>query len=77
MATAGTQSSTGSAVVTIRHNGVSSGISITIAAGSAIGTFTDYVNTRTCVVGDGISIQIVNNATTNSANFRQITLNIF
>jgi hypothetical protein len=77
VATAGTQSSTGSAVVTIRHNGVSSGISITIAAGSAIGTFTDYVNTRTCVVGDGISIQIVNNATTNSANFRQITFNIY
>jgi hypothetical protein len=77
VATASTQSSTGSAVLTIRHNGVSSGISITIAAGSAIGTFTDYVNTRTCAVGDGISIQIVNNATTNSANFRQITFNIF
>ena len=77
VATAGTQSSTGSAVLTIRHNGVSSGISITIAAGSAIGTFTDYLNTKTCVAGDGISIQIVNNATTNSANFRQITLNIY
>jgi hypothetical protein len=77
VATGGTQSSSGSAVLTIRHNGVSSGISITIAAGSAIGTFTDYVNTRTCAVGDGISIQIVNNATTNSANFRQITFNIF
>ena len=77
VSTAGTQSSTGSAVLTIRHNGVSSGISITIAAGSAIGTFTDYLNTKTCVAGDGISIQIVNNATTNSANFRQITLNIY
>jgi hypothetical protein len=77
VATASTQSSTGSAVLTIRHNSVSSGISITIAAGSAIGTFTDYVNTRTCAVGDGISIQIVNNATTNSANFRQITFNLF
>ena len=77
VATGGAQSSTGSAVLTIRHNFVSSGISITIAAGSAIGTFTDYVNTRTCAVGDGISIQIVNNATTNSANFRQITFNIY
>ena len=77
VATGGAQSSTGSAVLTIRHNGVSSGISITIAAGSAIGTFTDYVNTKTCVVGDGISIQIINNATTNSANFRQITFNLF
>ena len=77
VATGGTQSSTGSAVVTIRHNGASSGISITIAAGSALGTFTDYVNTRTCAVGDGISIQLVNNATTNSATIKQITFNIF
>ena len=77
VATGGTQSSTGSAILTIRHNGASSGISITIAAGSALGTFTDYVNTRTCAVGDGISIQLVNNATTNSATIKQITFNIF
>ena len=77
VSTAGTQSSTGSAVLTIRHNGASSGISVTIAAGSAAGNFTDYVNTRTCAVGDGISIQLVNNATTNSATIRQITFNIF
>ena len=77
VATGGTQSSTGSAILTIRHNGASSGISVTIAAGSALGTFTDYVNTRTCAVGDGISIQLVNNATTNSATIKQITFNIF
>jgi len=77
VSTAGTQSSTGSAILTIRHNGASSGISVTIAAGSAAGNFTDYVNTRACAVGDGISIQLVNNATTNSATIRQITFNIF
>jgi hypothetical protein len=77
VSTATPQSSSGSAVVTIRHNGASTAIKVTIAAGSAAGRFTDYVNTEVCSAGDGISIQVVNNATGNSNTFNQISFNLF
>lgn len=77
VSTATTQSGTGSAVVTIRHSGASTSMTVTIAAGSAAGRFTDYTHSEACSVGDGISIQVVNNATANSCTFTQISFNSF
>lgn len=77
ISTATTQSATGSAVVTYRHNAVSTPITVTIAAGSAAGRFTDYTHSETCSAGDGISIQVQNNATANSCTFTQISVNYF
>lgn len=72
--TATSQPGTGSQVITIRHELANTSITLTIAAGSAAGTFTDYVNTHTIAQGDRISIQSVNNATvTAGAQVNQIT----
>jgi len=68
------QPATGNQVITLRHELASTSITLTIAAGSAAGTFTDYVNTHTVAQGDRISIQSVNNATaTAGAQANQIT----
>jgi hypothetical protein len=75
--TATTQNSSGSCVVSINKNGVASGISVTISAGSVAGVFTDYVNSVSLVAGDYITIKVVNNATGNSTFFTQISLNLF
>jgi hypothetical protein len=77
VSTATSQSGTGSAVVTYRHSAASTPITTTISAGSAAGRFTDYSNSEACSTGDGISIQVVNNATTNSCTFTQISVNYF
>ena len=60
------QPATGSHVFTVLKNGVATGITITIAAGSAAGLFSDTTNSESFAQGDAISIQAVNNATTNS-----------
>ena len=57
------QSGTGSLVINIRKGAANTGITITIAAGSATGTFTDLSNTASIAAGDLLSIQIINNAT--------------
>jgi len=57
------QSGTGSLVIQIRNNAVGTGITITIAAGSATGTFTNLANTSVIAAGDLLSIQMINNAT--------------
>ena len=75
--TATTQNSGGSCVVSINKNGVATGISITIAASSAAGVFTDYVNSVSLVAGDYLTIKVVNNAASNSAAFTQVSFNLF
>ena len=75
--TANTQNSSGSCVVSINKNGVATGISVTIAASSAAGVFTDYVNSIAVSAGDYLTIKVVNNATSNSCAFAQISLNLF
>ena len=75
--TASAQNSSGSCVVSINKNGVASGISITISASSVAGVFTDYVNSVSLVAGDYLTIKVVNNATSNSCAFTQISLNLF
>lgn len=61
------QPGTGSYVLTVRVNGVDTGIVITIAAGAAAGIFSDTVNTATVAAGDLVSIKLVNNASGASA----------
>lgn len=56
------QPATGSQVITLLKNGVATSLSITIAAGSAAGTFTDLSNTATFTAGDGYAVAVTNNA---------------
>jgi len=60
------QPATGSHVLTVLKNGVATGITVTISAGSAAGLFSDTTNSESFAQGDAISIQAINNASTNS-----------
>jgi hypothetical protein len=60
------QPATGSHVLTILKNGVATGIVVTIPSGSAAGVFSDTTNSESFAQGDAITIQAVNNASTNS-----------
>lgn len=61
------QPATGSLICTLRKNSVDQVMTITIAAGSAAGVFTDLVNSISVVAGDLIGMKFQNNATTASA----------
>jgi hypothetical protein len=61
------QPATGSLVCTLRKNSVDQALTITIAAGSAAGVFTDLVNAVSVVAGDQMGMKFVNNATASSA----------
>jgi len=61
------QPATGSLVITVRKNSVDQALTITIAAGSAAGVFSDLVNSVSVAVGDQMGIKLVNNASTVSA----------
>jgi hypothetical protein len=58
----GAQPASGSAVFTIRVNGVDSAYTLTIAAGSATGSYQNTSSSLTLVAGDYIDIKIQNNA---------------
>jgi hypothetical protein len=65
----GTQSATGTLVITLRNNATSSSVSVTISnSDGASPTKSDNINTLSVTAGDKISIQLLNNATTNSAS---------
>jgi hypothetical protein len=70
----GIQPASGSHVLTIRKNGVSTNISITIPAGSGDGLFSDLVNTEVFEGGDLFSIQVVNNASSSAAFIYSISV---
>jgi hypothetical protein len=72
--TGGVQPSSGSHVLTIRKNGVSTNISITIPADSASGVFSDLVNTEVFAEGDLFTIQVVNNASISAAVIYSISV---
>jgi hypothetical protein len=72
--TGGVQPSSGSHVLTIRKNGVSTNISITIPADSASGVFSDLVNTEVFEGGDLFSIEVVNNASSSAAVIYSISV---
>jgi hypothetical protein len=61
--------------VTVMENGVSTGITVTIAAGSAAGTFADNTHTYAFTAGRGIRFDLVQAAGANpSAQIGFITL---
>ena len=68
------QPATGSLVLTIRKNGVDTSITLTIPAGSSIGTYSDTTNSVSFSAGDLISVKAVNNALTPSGNISSISL---
>lgn len=69
------QPATGSLVLTIRKNGVDTAITLTIPAGSSIGTYSDTTNSVSFVAGDLISVKAVNNASlVPSGNITSISL---
>jgi hypothetical protein len=72
------QPASGSLVCTLRKNSVDQALTITIAAGSAAGVFTDLVNSVSVVAGDQIGMKYVNNATAASSTIihNQILLTI-
>lgn len=74
--TSNTQSVTGSAVITIRKNAADTALSVTIAAGSAAGIYTDLTNLVSVAARDLLSIQVTNNATIQTAQFNQVSFAI-
>ena len=65
----GTQSATGTLVITIRNNATSSSVSVTVSsADGASPTKSDNVNSLSIAAGDLLAIQLVNNATVTSAS---------
>jgi len=75
--TATAQSSGGSLIVSINKGGVATGVTVTIAASSVAGVFTDYINTATAIAGDSLTIKAVNAAAANSAALVQVSFNIY
>lgn len=76
--TSSAQPATGSLVCTVRKNSVDQALTLTIAAGSAAGVFTDLVNSVSVAAGDLMGMKFQNNATTVSANVlsNQVILSI-
>jgi hypothetical protein len=72
--TSTTQSGTGSLVLTIRKNGADTSIVITIAAGSAAGTFSNTSDTVSFTAGDTLAVKVTNNASVNSAAYNGASL---
>jgi hypothetical protein len=72
------QPATGSLVCTVRKNSVDQALTITIAAGSAAGVFSDLVNSVSVVAGDQMGMKFLNNATGTSAGIlnNQVLLTI-
>jgi hypothetical protein len=66
--TSGAQPATGSLVCTVRKNSADQALTLTIAAGSAAGVFTDLVNAVSVAAGDQMGMKFQNNATTVSGN---------
>jgi len=75
--TSTSQPATGSQVVTIFNNSTATTITLTIAAGSAAGTFSDRVNSFNTVNDDKLTIQVINNAATNGATIVSYSLNLY
>lgn len=63
-----TQPASGSLVITLQKNAVDTALTITIAAGSAIGNYSDTTNSVSFAVGDTWQIKIVQNATSSGTS---------
>lgn len=65
----GTQSATGTLVITIRNNATSSSVTVTVSNADGVSpTKSDNANSLSISAGDLLSIQLVNNATATSAS---------
>lgn len=69
--TSSTQSSTGDLAITMRVNGASTAVTLTIAASTTSGTFSDTAHSAAVNPGDLVSIQLANAATATSAAIKQ------
>lgn len=70
----GTQSATGTLVITMRNNATSSSVAVTVAnADGASPTKSDNANTLAVAAGDLLAIQLINNATVASASVVSIS----
>lgn len=70
----GTQSATGTLVITMRNNATSSSVTVTVAnADGASPTKNDNANTLAVAAGDLLAIQLINNATVASASVVSIS----
>lgn len=68
------QSGTGNFAITLRRNGASTPIVVTVAAGAASGTYSDLVHTISLSAGDLIDYQAANSATVSSATVSLVSL---
>jgi hypothetical protein len=59
----GTQDASGSLVLTLVKNGVDTALTVTVPAGSGVGTYSDTTHTVAIASGDLLMWKIVNNAT--------------
>jgi hypothetical protein len=70
------QSGTGSLVATLTINGVAKSIVVTIAAGSAAGTYSDTTHTESLAAGDLVKWDIQNNATVGGATMTALSMKL-
>jgi hypothetical protein len=70
------QPASGSLVATLFVNGSATAIVVTIAAGSAGGTYSDNTHTATIVAGDTLRWDIVNNATAGGAAMTALSMKL-
>jgi hypothetical protein len=70
------QPATGSCVFTVQKNGVDTGIVITVASGSASGTFSETSTQVSFSQFDTISVKAVNNASTTSCVIASLSIGI-
>lgn len=70
--TTGTQPASGTMVFTLRVNGASTALTLTIPAGSSTGTYSDAIHTVSLTAGDLIDWQVVNNATSTGVTILSI-----
>lgn len=74
--TTGTQSATGSLVITLFKNGVATALLVTIAAGSVAGTYSNTANAASFAAGDGYAVEVKNNATAIAAPISGISFKL-
>lgn len=70
------QTALNSLVITLRKNSVNQSITITLAAGSGAGTYSDLTHSVSCAAGDLISVEFVNNANTASATIGNMSIRV-
>lgn len=76
LSTSSSQPGTGTYVITLRQNGTSSSIVVTISAGGGAAVYSDTSHSLAVNAGDLINIQGKNNATSNAATISYLSFKI-